>query len=351
MSYITKELNQWAINKIEKEYKEDISLLIGHEHWKIKPDTEEVSFNFFIPCTGRGYDLSKTFIIGEIGYDLFPMSWERVEGLADLKESLTTCLMDGVILYAKSEEDRQRFEGLRQQLKEHLEDERYRYKKAVEKVSLAMDLYKNMLFTTSLGQVRKAGGYVSDFLSQALATYNGAYFKRGPEDQLGALRTLADIPDDYEDLYIGLYQSKTIEEVKDICYKMIFTVRQLLESGQPDQIEEAKKINYAELATWYEEGRYTFRRLEYYCDEKMPQQVFAWAFCFQQEFDYIKEAFSLKELDIMSLYDAEDLSILKAKLKEIEEYLLKVLQDNNVALRRYDDLEAFLDADRKEINR
>ena len=44
-----------------------------------------------------------------------------------------------------------------------------------------MDLYKNMIFEESLGQVCKASGYIAGYLSQAIAACNGTYFKRGPE--------------------------------------------------------------------------------------------------------------------------------------------------------------------------
>jgi len=60
MKYISKELNAWAIDKIGKEFPDDVALLIGHEHWKIAPDGDEISFNYFIPSTDRGYNLSQT---------------------------------------------------------------------------------------------------------------------------------------------------------------------------------------------------------------------------------------------------------------------------------------------------
>ena len=59
MTKISKELIEWAIHKIETEYSEDVSLLIGHSHWNIEPDGNEVAFNFFIPATKAGYKLAK----------------------------------------------------------------------------------------------------------------------------------------------------------------------------------------------------------------------------------------------------------------------------------------------------
>lgn len=147
-----------AIHEIRTKYPEDVCLLIGHTRWNIAPDGDEVAFNFFIPETERGYRLAETFIIDDIGYDLFPMSWDRVDGLANLNEHLTTCLADGVILYARSEADRNRFVDMQNKLKENLANPLFTYNKGLEKISTAMELYKGMLFEESLCQVRKASG-------------------------------------------------------------------------------------------------------------------------------------------------------------------------------------------------
>ncbi len=89
-------LINWAIERIEKEYKEDIAVLVGRKGaCKIPTDAQDVAFDFFIPATERGYSYAKTFIIDDMGYDLFPMSWERVAGIAQCNESLTEVLADG----------------------------------------------------------------------------------------------------------------------------------------------------------------------------------------------------------------------------------------------------------------
>ena len=70
-------LTQWAIHKIETEYKEDIALLIGIKGHSTDGDCHGECFDFFVPATEHGYNLSQTFIIDGIGHDLYPRSWER----------------------------------------------------------------------------------------------------------------------------------------------------------------------------------------------------------------------------------------------------------------------------------
>lgn len=342
MKYMSKELIDWAINKIQRDYPEDVSLLIGHKHWKIEPDGSEVAFNFFIPETERGYTLAKTFIINEIGYDLFPMSWERIEGLANINEGLTTCLADGVILYARSEGDRQRFIDLQNKLQENLINPSFTYKKGLEKISIAMDLYKNMVFEELLGQVRKASGYIAGYLAQAVATLNGTYFERGPENQIEVLGRMQHIPEQFLVLYQRIVEAKTIQEIKEICYEMIRVTRVFFMDRALHMELKNRGYNFEDLAAWYEEGVYTFRRIYYYCDQKDAFNSFAWGYSLQQELDSIQSDFGLKAMDLMGVYDSVNLDFFRKRAEEIEQYIVSEIRSNDVTIREFSSLNEFL---------
>jgi len=92
------QLADWAVRKIESEYKDDVCLLLGHRTHEFDKDQGEISFSFYIPATSRSNGLARTFIVDGIGYDLFPMSWERVERIAEVKGDNPTCLNDAEIL-------------------------------------------------------------------------------------------------------------------------------------------------------------------------------------------------------------------------------------------------------------
>lgn len=346
MTSINKELIKWAIHKIETEYAEDVSLLIGHSHWNIAPDGNEVAFNYFIPATQVGYNLAQTFIIDEIGYDLFPMSWERVAGLASINESLTTCLADGVILYAKSEADKERFIELQKQLQDNLSDPMFAYKKGLEKINTAMELYKTMLFENELGSVRKASGFIADYLSQAVATVNGTYFKRGPENQTARLIEMKHIPENFVSLFEALIAAQSLETIKTLCYQMIEVTRTFFEGRMPLKEQMPKEYNYDDLASWYEEGVYTFRRIYYYSQEKDVFNAFAWGYHFQREFDAIEEEFGLEPMDLMGVFDPNNLGDFHARAKMIDASIRNEIEKRGIILREYDSLEAFFEAQR-----
>jgi len=342
MKYISKELNDWAIDKIKKEFPEDVALLIGHEHWKIAPDGNEIAFNFFVPSTERGYDLSQTFIIDDIGYDLFPMSWDRLEEIANLNQSLTTCLADGVILYARNEEDKEHFIKLQEKLQNNLKDKNLTYIKGLEKINRAMELFQNMLFEKSLSGIRKASGFVVHYLVEAIAAVNGSYLKRGPENIIAKLRELEETPDVFIELYENLITAKTIEESKDICYKMLASTRDFFSIRKPVKETQVKEYDYKYLAEWYQEITYWFRRIYYYCDIKDTSNSFAWGCSMQRELDFATEEFGLETMELINTFNSQDSSVFRKRAEEIEKYIVSEIEKHNVKVQKFKNLNEFL---------
>lgn len=177
METINEKLLHWVINKIEKEYKDDVCLLIGNSLLKLDEDRDDAAFDFFIPAKEKAYNLSKTFIIDGIGYDLYPRSWDCIENMANLEDYNPTLLGNAQILYYRNEEDKNRFLAMQEKLKKNLENPKFMYQKALEKLSVAMEIYKTMMFEDSIAKVRMAAGYIADCLSVAVAFINQTYFK------------------------------------------------------------------------------------------------------------------------------------------------------------------------------
>lgn len=341
MKYISKPLIDWAIGEIKTKYPEDISLLIGSKGWRIPEDGREVAFNFFIPATDRGYALAKTFIIDGIGYDLFPMSWERVEGLAQMNESLTACLADGIILYARTETEKNRFIKLQEQLRANLKSKDFIFNKALEKISSAMEIYKTLIFEDSLCDVRKGAGFITKYLIEAIMTFNGVYTVDGIYDMCSDLEGLEQVPLQFNTGYEQLIQAKTVEEIKRITYDLIKVTRDFF--GKHDQREMSKEsYSFEDLAAWYEEGRYTFRRISYYCEKNDVMNSFYWGYHFQHEFDYIQKDFGLNEMKLLEAFDANNLKGFSEKLQEIEAYIVSEIEGNGVKIHKYDTLEEFI---------
>ena len=108
-------LTKWVIDKIEKEYKDDVSLLIGIKGHSTDGDEHGEIFDYFVPATERGNQLAETFIIDGVGHDLYPRSWERLENSVNLND-MPIVLDNATILYSRSEADTKRFEEYKKRL-------------------------------------------------------------------------------------------------------------------------------------------------------------------------------------------------------------------------------------------
>jgi|GEM_PF-5573611 len=107
-----KELTDWAINQIQKKYKDDVALLIAISGHSLETDCHGECFDYFIPANENGNKLAQTFIIDGVGHDLYPRSWKRIENMAEFNDDFTFGLGQGKILYSRSEEDKNQFIAL-----------------------------------------------------------------------------------------------------------------------------------------------------------------------------------------------------------------------------------------------
>ena len=224
----TSKLTEWVIQKIKTEYPDDIALLIGVEYGSINNDGHGEPFDYFIPATERGNELSQTFIIGDVGYDLYPRSWERTERTASLDDLATPCLANAKILYAKSEEDVERFASIKGKLFQNLNDPSFTYKKALENLDTAMDLYKTMMFEDRLYRVRGLAGYIHYYLTISVACLNKTYRRDWHSGRTKEISQWKELPDQFIEYYEAILAANTASELKNLAHLLIASTRQFI---------------------------------------------------------------------------------------------------------------------------
>ncbi len=336
-------LTDWVINKIKTEYKDDVCLLLGHTTLKLEKDMAEAPFSYYVPASERALGLARTFIIDGIGYDLFPMSWERIEKLADLTNTNTNSLDTARILYARSEADKNRYIALQTKLQSNLNDPKYRLNKALEKLNIAMEIYQTMQFEETLYKVRKAAGHIALYLATAVATVNQTYFyKEGHTSLIADLATMPDTPKNFIGLYEAIVKAGSSEELKKLCYEMIYNTRQFLSAKKGTREKGDYNRNFKDLASWYQELIYTWRRVYHFCDENDPVRGFSWGCFLQSELDIVREEFGLDEMDLMGVFKASNMAAYRKRAEELEKKIVSVIEEHGVAIDQYDSVEDFL---------
>ena len=344
MKNIDKELVDWAVHKIETEYAQDVDLLIGQVGGgKIPTDEQNMVFDFFIPATERGYQLAQTFIIEDMGYDLYPISWERLKGIVEIEEPrMIFALGKGEVIYARTVKAKERFEKLKAEMLARLQDKAIHFPKSLEFLATAQDIFQNMLFEDSLCKIRKAAGGVCSYLMNSIAMVNGTYLESGYMNLTNDLHGMKDVPERFEEVFEEMLSANEVGEIRGKAYELINMTRQFLMDRRLVKEVEQTEPNYDDLAMWYQEARYTFRRIQYFTSIGSAEDSYLLGCYLQIEFDAIQGDFALEEMDLMSSYRKEDLSILAKRAEEIESYLIRVLEEKGAKQNHYASLEEFL---------
>ena len=355
MKNTTKQLMDWAINKIKTEYPDDVALLIALPGSSVNGDGHGEPFDYFVPATERGNDLAQTFIIGGIGNDLYPRSWERCERTANLEDWATFCLGNGKIIYSRSQEDVERFEQLQQKLTVNLNDSTFVYKNALMRLESSMDMYRTMMFEDRLYKVRGLAGFIHNYIAMGVAFLNKTYIGDSGWHQspLSMYSKWSELPARFLEYYELILAAETISELRSIAHLLIASARQFIADRKPQNIE-SKTPNYQGLADWYQELRTTWNRIYHYCAINDCNTVFIDACGLQnelsiisEEFDFfnsfkVEEQFGFSEMDLLGVFDAKNLEPLAKRAAELEKTIVAAIESYNIKIRRYDTFEAFL---------
>ena len=326
----TEFVNQWVFDTVEKQYAEDIALVLAHSTLRLEPEQEAVSY--FVPITQRGSNFAQTFILGEEGegFDIWGIPWERLEKFADLEEYNVTVLADAKILWARSEEDRRRFEALQEKQKALLADPEKQKFMAQVSLSIAKQFYLKMQFEPNRAKVW--AGCLLDHLARAIAFANGAYFKKSQTEQLAELAAMEKVPDNFGEKYQQIIVERNAEKLDALCKELYLLVGAFLESG----MEKAQpEKNFQDLADWYGELAYTWLRIRTYAAQGDVTKCYMWGIFLQQELDQVCGDFGLEQMELMDSFEPENLQLLAERANELEREMRQIIQKNGGIIREY----------------
>ncbi|MFL0168686.1 hypothetical protein [Candidatus Clostridium helianthi] len=334
---------EWAIKKIEREYKDDVSLLLLYGSYENGTDNPISDVDlYFIPKTEHAYELTKTFIVEGVGFDLFPMSWERIKGIAEFNEVLTSCLANVKILYCNSDDDKTRFEELQCRLRKNLSDKVFMMNKALKKMERVMDIYRTMMFEDSICELRTIAGRIIMLLSDIVAYANQTYFSRGVKKQIEDLKNIETIPKDFILMYESVTKANSARQLKEYCYKMIKNTRDFLNSKAGKGNKEDKKANYKDLAELYQEIISTWNKIYTCCDSGDTILAYISGVSLQRALSMAVRENGLDEFNLMGYYNSKNLNKFKERAVEIQKEFIKMIEDNGADIESYNEVEEFI---------
>ena len=351
-------LTQWVIDKIRNEYRDDISLLLSVKGHCTDGDGHGEVFDYFIPETERGCSLARTFIIDGVGHDLYPRSWERMENSVTLDE-MTMVLSNAEILYARSEKDREKFLDMQKRLCENLADPIFVYRKALERISSALELYRTLAFEERFYRARSEACCIHLYLSQAVAYLNHTFtdspifserqaYVSTEQNSSYHCPQLTAVPDSFFEQAHRILTAKSVCGISEIVHTLIRITRDFVlerkPKTRPGSEGSSQGSDYRALADWYQELSLTFRRIRFFCDQNMPEEAFKDACYLQNELIIIAGDFQIGEMNLVDSFSYDSLDGLKLRSQKLEETIRRILSSHGARINEYASLEEFLAA-------
>lgn len=339
MSYQNDQVIKWAVDTIKREYAEDVSLLLLYGSYEngTSNDLSDVDL-YFIPKTERAYELNQTFIIGDIGYDLFPMSWHRVEEIANFNDRLLPCVGDVKILYVNSVEDETRFKNLQLTLQKHLSDPCFMLSKAKQRLNEAKKTIGELIIASTGGESRLHAASILCELAECVAFLNQTYFHRGLKTQFEDLKQMRHLPLHFLELYDFIVNTTSDEERQMACIALIKSTEFLVSH----QDAQERNIDYDQLIGRYEELCSSFNKIYTHCKLQNAVLVYLSAAQVQEELNDITQSFNFPSFDLLGHFDASNLEEFSLEAFKIENDLIATLDDYVIPIRSFSNIETFL---------
>ncbi len=247
------------INKIKQDYQDDIAMVVmmGSHLYHDTHAKSDLDL-YFIPKTARGYRLGFVFIMEGIGFDFWPISWERIERIARREERTTSIITEGKILYHGSKTDLDRFESYRRMALDTAHQDRLNHL-ADDQLKDARSAWFDVSQATTLSQSKRHAMTVLGYLTEAISLYNGIPIKRGRGKLKKEILDMPLIPEGFSDYYETIFVATKIEAIQRATRDLIVSTRTMFNHHQTTKPQQ----DFQSLATgFYEELINAYHKIE-----------------------------------------------------------------------------------------
>jgi hypothetical protein len=197
-----------------------------------------------------------------------------------------------------------------------------------------------MFFEEKLYKIRENAGHICDLLSIAVAFVNLRFFEQGQTNQIMELEQMENIPDRFVELYKKIIAEPLPDAQKKLCRQIIMNTEDFLQ-GQNENAAPQIDFDFTELAEWYQELIYTWRRVYFWCDENDFVNAYIWCCMLQNEVDQWGAKFGIEDKDILGWFDVNNLAGFSKRAKEVEQSFRNAIEKNGVKIEEYKTLTDF----------
>lgn len=321
------------LNKIKNEYKEDISIFACYGSYVTGNYHELSDIDFFIiPKTEKGFQLSKEFIIDNIGYDLWGIPWDRIERIIDFEDRLISVLLDSSVLYNCNNGDLEKFNQIKNRAKELLENEDYIQNKCRQKI---IDLKSSFFEVVKTNNINEIKNIEMTFLANCLTIFafiNNTYIKKGLWNLENEIKNYSILPVSWKERVNYLLKLTDKDKIILVLKEMIIDVENLINiKKQPDT------FNANDLIGFYEELKSIYNKLFDACKKKNFLKVLYAAHTIDTEIkNNLKEKITQYNLPmLLQIAQTKDYKKISEACLISEAKILDVCKQNGIEIMKY----------------
>lgn len=329
------------IEKIKRDYKDEVAVVVvmGSHIYNETHSRSDLDM-YFVVNSPKGNELGLTFVIDGIGFDYWPISWERIERMANHDERVTSIITEGQIIYHGSDKDLERFNALKAKALDVSD-----HKKFIQKSRKVFDqVYKSYFKledAKDLSSVRKHGLNVIFSLTYALSLLNKDTVKRGRGKLKKEIIAMPLVPVDFESHYDVIFESKDLDAIKSALRQLISNMEVLLSCEETKLIEPV--IFKEQLNGFYEELINFYNKIHHGCETGDFVTAFYAAVEIANEIDDVLTGTGISSNQLPDLVSAYDTNDIKGFLKVTEEHqkaFVALLENGGVSIRTFKDFDA-----------
>lgn len=179
----------------------------------------------------RGWGIADTFILGDVGFDLYCTPWTSLEAKSRLEDAGVSTLTDMQVHYTARPEDLDRLRSLQRRARDLLSQPvgRASLDRARPHLAKARQALADAMLAGEPGPVRFAAANVVHHVVNALISINNTCITRGIKRYLEILLALEHLPRGVEALYMAVVDATTIEGLRAAARSLLAAVVELHE--------------------------------------------------------------------------------------------------------------------------
>jgi len=328
------------IEKIESDYKEDIAcvVIMGSAIYNDTHSRSDLDM-YFITNTERGNNLGKVFIIDGIGFDFWPISWKRMEGIANHNERITSILTEGQVVYHSSEADLEKFNTLKTKALD-VSDKKKFIAKSKNQLN---EMYKagfKLAHTDSMKVARQEALNIIDATTYSIALLNQETVKRGRSKLKSEILAMQHIPNDFARLYDTVFTNQNLSEIKVNYQMMVQNTEALIRLVEQETQELRPVVDH--LGFLYEELINCYNKIYRACE---INDTVTPLFAAVELMNELEAAFEGTTgsceglIDLISIYNPANLQSFSVEAKKHQLALETLLERYGVPIQRFNDFD------------